>query len=90
MPNSPRISGELIEQLFVPFQLAGAGGCPMGLGVAQRIVQQHGGEVRVRSEGEWGAIVSLTLPVRGNEDRRGPGADRRAPRVDRRARRTAI
>jgi len=42
--------------------------------------------VRVRSEGEWSTIFSLTLPIRDNEDRRRPVSDRRVTRRDRRAR----
>ncbi|MFI5369928.1 MAG: ATP-binding protein [Candidatus Eisenbacteria bacterium] len=84
--DGPRASGEMLEQLFVPFQLARPGSGPVALAVAQRIVQEHGGEIRVRSEGEWGAIFTLTLPVRGNADRRVPGGDRRRRREDRRSR----
>lgn len=84
--DGPRPTGELLEQLFVPFQLGRPGSGPVALAVAQRIVQEHGGEIRVRSEGEWGAIFTLTLPVRGNGDRRLPGGDRRRLRNDRRTR----
>src|SRR5262249_25836089 len=67
--------GERFEQLLAAF--AGGRGAPVGLSIAERIVREHGGEVRVRGEGEWGAILSLALPVRENGDRRGTGADRR-------------
>jgi signal transduction histidine kinase len=84
--DGPHPSGELLDELFVPFQLARPGGGPVAIAIARQIVQEHGGEIRVRSEGEWGAIFTLTLPVRGNEDRRVPGGDRRRARTDRRAR----
>jgi len=48
-------------------------------------VQSHGGEIRVRSEGDWGVIFSFTLPVGENEDRRRAN-ERRGVRNDRRNR----
>lgn len=78
------IAGGVLEQLFVPFASARPGGPAVGLAVAERIVRGHGGEIRVRSEGEWTAIVTITLPLRGNEDRRRQSPDRRARHPDRR------
>ncbi|MBI5708888.1 MAG: hypothetical protein HZC42_01065 [Candidatus Eisenbacteria bacterium] len=82
--DGPRAPGELLEQLFVPFASQRPGGPAVGLAVAQQIVRAHGGEVRVRSEGEWSTVFTFTLPVAGNEDRRSGGTDRRRPRADRR------
>lgn len=79
-----RSPGDLLEELFVPFTPEAAHGAP-GLGVADRVIRQHGGEVRVRADGEWGAAVLITLPVRGNEERRRSREDRRGARTDRRA-----
>jgi signal transduction histidine kinase len=84
--DGPHPSGALLDELFVPFQIARPAGGPVAIAIARQIVQEHGGEIRVRSEGEWGAIFTLTLPVRGNEDRRLPGGDRRRARNDRRVR----
>jgi signal transduction histidine kinase len=82
--DGPFHAGDAIEQLFVPFASARTGGPQVGLGVAQRVVRELGGEIRVRSEGEWSTIVSFTLPIRDNQDRRRVRGDRRRPRVDRR------
>ena len=75
--------GDLLEELFVPFTPDAAHGAP-GLGVADRVIRQHGGEIRVRADGEWGATVLITLPVQGNEERRRVRSDRRLTRSDRR------
>ena len=75
--------GDLLEELFVPFTPDAAHGAP-GLGVADRVIRQHGGEIRVRADGEWGATVLITLPVQGNEERRRVRTDRRLTRSDRR------
>lgn len=83
--DGPRTAGDLLEHLFVPFSSGSVAGAAVGLGVAQQIVREHGGEIRVRSEGEWNAIFSCTLPVRENEDRR-RAAERRSGRNDRRRR----
>lgn len=83
--DGPRAPGDLLEQVFVPFASQRPGGPGVGLGVAQQIVREHGGEIRVRSDGEWGCIFSLSLPVFENQDRRSAGADRRRVRTDRRS-----
>ncbi len=76
--------GEAIEQLFVPFTSAGRPGGPLGLGIVDRIVREHGGEVRVRSDPEYSAVFTVSLPVRTNQDRR-RSRERRGGRDRRRA-----
>jgi nitrogen-specific signal transduction histidine kinase len=83
--DGPRAPGELLEQVFVPFASQRPGGPGVGLGVAQQIVREHGGEIRVRSDGEWGCVFSLSLPVAENQDRRRAGGGRRRRRSDRRS-----
>jgi signal transduction histidine kinase len=83
--DGPPPAGELLDHLFVPFATGGRAGQGLGLSVAQRIVRDHGGEVGVRREGDWGQVLTLTLPVRENEDRRHK-FDRRGARGDRRNR----
>ncbi len=84
--DGPRAPGDLLEQVFVPFASQRPGGPGVGLGVAQQIVREHGGEIRVRSDGEWGCVFSLSLPVIENQDRRRAGGGRRRSRSDRRSR----
>jgi len=83
--DGPQAPGELLEQVFVPFASQRPGGPGVGLGVAQQIVREHGGEIRVRSDGEWGCVFSLSLPVFENQDRRRAGAGRRRSRTERRS-----
>jgi signal transduction histidine kinase len=82
--DGPREPGDALERVFAPFASPQGGGFTLAL--AERIVREHGGEVRVRGESEWTTIVSLTFPIHDNEDRRRPGADRRQARADRRDR----
>ncbi len=74
--DGARAPGSALEQLFVPF--TSGPGQRHSLGSAERIVREHGGEIRTRSESEWSAIVAFTLPIRDNEDRRQSHPDRRA------------
>jgi nitrogen-specific signal transduction histidine kinase len=85
--DGPHEPGGVLDQLFVPFASGGSGNAvSLGLATAQQIIQAHGGEIRARGEGEWTSIISLTLPIRGNEDRRSAKSDRRQARADRRRR----
>ena len=83
--DGARVAGDILEQLFVPFASARPGGPAVGLGVAQQIVREHGGEIRVRCDSEWSTILSFTLPIRDNEDRRQAAPDRRRVQTDRRS-----
>jgi signal transduction histidine kinase len=84
--DGPRPASGLLEELFTSFAPGGEVGNGLGLGTADQIVHAHGGEIRVRSEGEWTSIVSLTLPIQENSDRRAASNDRRRKRGDRRER----
>jgi len=78
-----KMPGEAIEELLVPFQADGVSGAGLGLAMAQQIVKEHGGEVSVRSEGEWSSIFTITFPVDANQERR-KQPDRRRGRDRRR------
>lgn len=82
--NGERIPGEILEQLFVPFASAREGGSGLGMAIADQIVKQHGGEIRVRTTSEWSAVFTVSLPIRTNSDRRRK-ANRRAGSDRRRA-----
>lgn len=77
--------GDLLDELFVPFRSARAGSAASGLSVAQQLVHEHGGEIRLRSDGEWNTVIAITLPVPDNQDRRKRGGERRETRRDRRS-----
>lgn len=79
-----RIPGELMDRLFVPFFTSGKDGTGLGLAVAYQIVREHGGEIKVKSDKEWGTVFCVCLPVTNNQDRRRSSADRRVRRADRR------
>ncbi len=81
--TAERPAGEVVEELFVPFAASGTGQTGLGLPVAYQIVKEHGGEISVRNEGEWGAIFTISFPMEGNQERR-RSPDRRGGRERRR------
>lgn len=82
--SGERPRGESIDRLFAPFGGATGGSPGLGLAVAQQIVDEHGWEISVRAEGEWGAIFTVSIPLQENRDRRSR-RDRRTGRDRRRA-----
>lgn len=78
------LPGEALESLFVPFATTRPGGTGLGLAVARQIVQDHGGEIQVRTGQSWSVIFTVSFPIRENQDRRRTARERRTPR-DRRA-----
>lgn len=88
--DGPRNSGGFLEDVFIPFAASHERGPAVGLGVANQVVREHGGEIRARSDAEWSQVITFSLPVRGNEDRRGQPSDRRSQRSDRRGRFPAV
>ena len=63
--NGPGIPEPIRDKLFRPFVSYGkTHGTGLGLAVVQKIVQDHGGNVRAQSSGE-GATFELVLPLTG-------------------------
>ena len=83
--DGPKVAGEVLDRLFVPFSTSRRYGAGVGLAMAYQIVREHCGEIRARSEGDWSSIVTIYLPTRENDDRRRK-PDRRDGRSDRRRR----
>lgn len=62
--SGPGIDPDLLDRLFDPFHTAPVAGVTSGFGltVSYRIVQEHGGQLRVESEPGHGTRVTVTLP----------------------------
>ena len=57
------IAPEIAQSLFQPFATHGkAHGTGLGLSICKRIIEDHNGHIRARSEPQRGAIFSFTLP----------------------------
>jgi two-component system, NtrC family, sensor histidine kinase HydH len=61
--NGAGIPSDVREKLFRPFFTTKANGTGLGLAVVQKIIVQHGGQVRARNRTEGGAAFIVTLPM---------------------------
>lgn len=66
--SGPGVTDEVRERMFNPFFTTRNVGTGLGLSIVHRIVDAHGGQVRVRNAGvsekfPGGAVVELILPV---------------------------
>lgn len=62
--TGPGIPPEAMERIFNPFFTTRATGTGLGLAIVHRIVDAHGGSIRVRNGERGGAEVDLSLPRR--------------------------
>jgi signal transduction histidine kinase len=61
--EGPGVPAEIRERLFDPFVTKGKkGGTGLGLAVARRFVEDHGGRIELLSDGP-GARFRLVLPI---------------------------
>jgi signal transduction histidine kinase len=75
------IPADLLPRLFEPFlladpdRLAPGGGLGLGLAIARRLIEAHGGTIRAASEGEGrGATFTVELPLEPADPADGAGA----------------
>jgi two-component system, NtrC family, sensor histidine kinase HydH len=61
--TGPGIKEEDLPHLFIPFYTTKERGTGLGLPICQRIVENHGGAIEVRSAPGEGARVTVVLPV---------------------------
>ncbi len=54
-----------LEHLTAPFFTTKAGGTGLGLGIVKRLVEAHGGELRITSSSDEGTTVTVLLPAAG-------------------------
>jgi signal transduction histidine kinase len=61
--NGPGISAKVLENLFMPFFTTKEKGTGLGLAISQRIVQNAGGRIEVRSYEGKGSTFAVILPA---------------------------
>jgi signal transduction histidine kinase len=59
------VPAELLERIYEPGFTTTAGSPGLGLAVCKKVVEEHGGEIRVMSKPQHGATFSLFLPALG-------------------------
>ena len=57
------ITEEALKDIFIPFFTTRVGGTGLGLPICQRIVENHGGSIEVRSHPGKGSTFSVVLPT---------------------------
>jgi len=65
--TGPGISETDLRSIFRPFYSTKPGGTGLGLSFCRHVVEEHGGEITVKSELSKGSIFSIILPVRQKE-----------------------
>ena len=61
--DGPGTSAEALPRLFQPFFTTRPGGTGLGLALVHRLVEAHGGEVRVEARPSEGAAFTIVLPA---------------------------
>lgn len=65
--NGPGMDREIMEKIFEPFYSTKKNGSGLGLSICENIVEAHGGEILVESEGGSGANFTLLIPKDASE-----------------------
>ncbi|MCK4729286.1 MAG: histidine kinase, partial [Desulfobacterales bacterium] len=66
--NGPGIHEAIQDKLFEPFFSTREEGSGLGLSIAARIVEEHGGRIDVRSQEGRGATFTITLPCKEEQN----------------------
>ncbi|MGH9392752.1 MAG: ATP-binding protein, partial [Terriglobales bacterium] len=61
--SGPGVPGELREQIFNPFFTTKPNGVGLGLAIVAKIVDQHGGRLRLLDPAGAGAAFEIVLPA---------------------------
>lgn len=61
--NGPGIPQAVLKNLFIPFYTTKEKGTGLGLPISQRIIENHGGTIEVRSRPGVGATFTVVLPA---------------------------
>jgi len=61
--SGPGFAQEALSKLYAPFNTTDKGKAGIGLAVARRIAEKHGGTLEVSNKKERGAIVEVLLPL---------------------------
>jgi signal transduction histidine kinase len=65
------IPAEALDRIFQPFLTTKAKGIGLGLAVAKRLVEEHGGGITVSDHKQGGAVVKIALPLTTNTTKTG-------------------
>jgi signal transduction histidine kinase len=58
------IDEAVINRIFQPFFTTKTKGTGLGLSITKRLIEQHGGSIRVQNSADGGALFTIMIPVR--------------------------
>jgi two-component system sensor histidine kinase DctS len=61
------MTAEQVQNMFEPFYTTKSQGLGLGMSLAAKVIEQHGGSVQVDSRVSRGTQVKITLPVNGDD-----------------------
>jgi nitrogen-specific signal transduction histidine kinase len=53
-----------INELFRPFFTTKKGGTGLGIAVSYKLIQDHNGDIKIKSEPYQGTVVTIQIPLR--------------------------
>jgi signal transduction histidine kinase len=62
--TGPGIEPAVLSEVFEPFFTTKEGGTGLGLSIVRKIIDQHGGHVRIESQRSKGTRVTVAIPAR--------------------------
>lgn len=62
------MDSQTAENVFVPFCSRKAGGTGLGMPIAKKLIEAHGGRIRVRSKPAEGTVIDIELPFRAGPE----------------------
>jgi len=65
--NGPGMPPEVVSKIFTPLFTTKAQGMGFGLSICRRIIEAHGGSIRVKTELGKGTTFTISLPIQGPE-----------------------
>jgi signal transduction histidine kinase len=57
------MDAETLSMLFQPFHTTKVTGTGLGLGIAKKIIEAHGGRISIKSKPNKGTTVKIVLPI---------------------------
>jgi len=61
--NGPGFSENALSRLFEPYMTTKTKGTGLGLAIVKKIIEEHGGHLKVNNHAEGGACVNISLPL---------------------------